>query len=192
MIEIIAVVFLCIGNNKRAKERGKSGESAIAYTIALWLGLEILGAIASVLIFRVSGVAYIFGLIFAVIGGYISYKISRSGKITNPIIPEYHELSSPCKVQIFRDFSTNDTNSKYYFVLNGQVLDGLDNDSMFLTETNRSKNSIAVSVGEENFMRDTYQFPAEPGGTVKIHTLDGKFQDYLTTTTLSHNNKVTT
>lgn len=177
MIEILAIIFLCKGNHNRALERGKSGGSAIAYTIAFWLGFEFLGAVTSVFIFRISGLAYLFGLIFAVVGGVISYLISKKGKIINPLVPQYQELSSPCAVQVYRDNSSLDSHLKYSIYLNGQLHDGsLDNDSVLEAQTTRDNNSIAVSVGEEDFMRDTYEFGAYPNGNVKIHILEGKFQ----------------
>ena len=80
MIEIIVVIILCKNNVRNAKERSKSGGAAIAYTIALWLGFEILGmTIAALAGFDMLGL-YIVALVFAVVGAIIANIISRSDK----------------------------------------------------------------------------------------------------------------
>lgn len=193
MIELLVLIFLCKNNHDRALERGRSGGSAIAYTIAFWLGFEFLGAVTAVFIFGITGMSYIFGLIFAVVGAIISYLISKKGKIVNPLVPAYQELSSPCTVLVYRDNSSIDSHLKYSVYLNGQLHDGcLDNDSFLEAQTTRNNNSLAVSIGDEDFMRDTYEFGASPNGLVKIHILEGKFQSHLTSTTPTRNEQVAT
>lgn len=81
MIEIIVVILLCVTNSKNAKARGKSGGAAVAYTIGLWFGAEILGAIFGM---AASGgdespAIYIAALLFAAGGGVASYFIAKSG-----------------------------------------------------------------------------------------------------------------
>jgi hypothetical protein len=80
LIEIIAVIILCRNNARNAKELSKSGGAAIAYTIAFWLGFEILGSIIAILLgFNIPAV-YIIALVFAVVGAIIANIISRTGK----------------------------------------------------------------------------------------------------------------
>ena len=80
MLEIFAIIGLCTKNSKNAKARGKSGGAAVAYTLALWIGFEIFGAIIGAA--AVGGTAaYVFALLFAIIGGIISYAITKSGEI---------------------------------------------------------------------------------------------------------------
>jgi hypothetical protein len=82
VLEIIALIILCNKNAKNAKERGKSGGAAVAYTLGLWIGMEILGAFiggaapfGSVAYVR----TYAFALLFAIVGGAASYFIAKSG-----------------------------------------------------------------------------------------------------------------
>lgn len=85
MLEIIGVIFLARLNSKNAKMKQKSGGGAIMVTLLLWFGLEVVGFIIGIQLFYADGVtyasvldiplAYILGLAFAGIGGYISYRI---------------------------------------------------------------------------------------------------------------------
>lgn len=182
MLEILVVVFLCIGNSKRAKERGKSGGGAVAYTLGLWIGMEILGMILGILLFYVNILLiYLIALGFAAIGGVISYKISKRGD-TKVVYMQSYELSSPCTVRVYRDASEIYRDSKFFFYLNGEVLDALEDDSMLIANTKQSLNTITVRLGEEQFMRDTYQFQASPNGVVDIHCACAKFLPSLTKT----------
>ena len=70
MLEIIIMVLLCIGNSKRAKQRGRSGGGAIAYTLALWIGLEFTGAFIAVLLLGVVPASYVIALAFCCYGRY--------------------------------------------------------------------------------------------------------------------------
>lgn len=83
MIEIVVLVLLCSTNSKNAKARGKSGGAAVAYTLGLWFGAEILGAFAGA---AASGgdttpALYIMALLFAAGGGVASYFIAKSGTV---------------------------------------------------------------------------------------------------------------
>lgn len=179
MLEIIVVVFLCIGNSKRAKERNRSGGGAVAYTLGLWIGLEFFGAIlGSILFLGDFWATYILALLFAITGGIISYFISKQGDRVEYIQP--HVLTSSCTIRVFRDASEISKSEKFFFYLNGQVLDALENDSMLIANTKQSHNVITVRIGEEQFMRDTYQFMAYPDGVVDVHCSGGKFQPQMT------------
>lgn len=91
MIEIIALVMLCMTNFKNAKARGKSGGGAIAYTLGLWIGAEILGAFIGL---AISGgddspIVYLFALVFAIGGGVASFFIAKSGTVSQNQTPLY-------------------------------------------------------------------------------------------------------
>lgn len=179
MLEIIAVVFLCIGNFKRAKERSRSGGGAVAYTLGLWIGLEFFGAIlGSILFFGDFWAIYLLALFFAITGGVISYFISKLGDRKEYIQP--YVLTSACTVRIYRDASAINQDVKFIFYLNGQVLDALENDSMLIANTKQSHNVLTVRIGEEQFIKDTYQFMAYPDGVIDVHCIGGKFRPQMT------------
>ena len=81
MIEIFVLTLLCNKNSKNAKLRGKSGGGAVGYTLALWIGGEILGGIIGGVANMGMG-AYLLAIGFAVFGGIVSYRISKKGNET--------------------------------------------------------------------------------------------------------------
>ena len=82
-IDLLIIIIFCIVNSKKAKMLGKSGGAAIAYTIALCVGFEVLGlpiafvaAFAGYTSFSVIAIL----TIGASIGGMIAYFIAKSGE----------------------------------------------------------------------------------------------------------------
>jgi len=176
MLEIIAVVMLCKGNRQRALDRGKSGGSAIAYTLALWLGLEFFGALLAVFLFGVSFTTYVFALGFAVIGGVISWAISKREAKIIPDIPPYLELDESCTVHVFLDKSKYKYDSKFCFTLNGTELGSLEEETMLTAYTKRNRNLITVQDEYSPSQKDSYMFSATSGAAIEIHSIDGVFQ----------------
>lgn len=91
MIEIIVIIALCMTNFKNAKVRGKSGGAAIAYTLGLWIGAELLGAFIGVAISggEAGAITYLFALLFAIGGGIASFFIAKSGTVVQNQTPVY-------------------------------------------------------------------------------------------------------
>ena len=93
MLEVIVVYYLCKRNSENAKARGKKGGSAVAYTICLWIGFEVIGAFLGAFLSAIIGMEGVYGiymlaLVFAGIGALISNLISKSGQvIVQPIVP---------------------------------------------------------------------------------------------------------
>ncbi len=83
MLEIIAVILLCNKNSSNAKARGRSGGAAIAYTLGLWFGGELLGVLIGIAANggEMSPPVYIAALLFAAGGGTASYFIAKSGNV---------------------------------------------------------------------------------------------------------------
>ncbi|MDR0593249.1 MAG: hypothetical protein LBG60_08365, partial [Bifidobacteriaceae bacterium] len=81
MLEIIAIMLLSNANSRAAKARGRSGGGAVGYTLGLWFGLEILGALIGAAAVSSQGpvLVYVFALIFALIGGGASWAIAHAG-----------------------------------------------------------------------------------------------------------------
>jgi len=99
MIEIFVLIWLCGKNAKNAKLRGKSGGAASLYTLAIWIGLEIIGASIGNAADMGMG-AYVLALAFAIVGGVISYNIAKSGEIVAPLVAESaHEQTAQFAAQ---------------------------------------------------------------------------------------------
>ena len=86
MLEVMAVYYLCKKNAENARLRGKKGGGAVAYTIAFWLGFEIIGVVAGYFIlgflnFDGSILVYVIALISAAIGGLFANLISKAGTV---------------------------------------------------------------------------------------------------------------
>ena len=83
MIEIILLILLCNSNAKKVKARGRKPGMFVFLTIVLWVGMEFLGAIIGsvIAVFRSQDslfLAYLMGLVFAVIGAVISVQIAKN------------------------------------------------------------------------------------------------------------------
>ncbi len=76
MLEIFGIMALCNINKKNAAARGEKPGKYIAFTILLWVGLEFFGALIGALAELGMG-TYILAMIFAGIGGFISYIIAK-------------------------------------------------------------------------------------------------------------------
>ncbi len=84
MIELIALIFLCRKTAQNAGLRGQSKAGAVAYTIGLWAGMEIMGAFQAVIVMTLFGIidqyymlAVLWALTGAALGGYIALLISK-------------------------------------------------------------------------------------------------------------------
>ena len=85
MVEIFAIIRLCIINKRNAKENGRKGWVYVLLTILLWVSMELLGgiigAIIDIYIFGnfddISWLVYVPAIIFAIGGGFISYFIAK-------------------------------------------------------------------------------------------------------------------
>ena len=78
MLEIFFVRWLCGVNKRNALMRGKKPGGYIALTVILWFGLELVGAFIGASSGG-EGSAYLFALMSAGIGGFVSYLAAKSG-----------------------------------------------------------------------------------------------------------------
>jgi hypothetical protein len=175
MLEIFGLIFLCKGNRKRAEDRGRKGKVAIGYTLGLWFGMELIGAVIGFLLFGFSIGAYLLAFGFAVIGAFISWVISKSGVDTVPSMQLVFELTNPCTVQVFRDESAFEQDAKFYFTLNNEGLGVLENGSMLTAYTNKQRNLLTAHNEDNPTLGDSYSFAAVSGATVEIHSEAGAF-----------------
>lgn len=75
MIEIIILVFLCIHMGKLAKKKGLKGKTWIIYTVLGWIGGEIVGLIAGLMIFDRSNLFSI--MLLGITGAFSGYLIIK-------------------------------------------------------------------------------------------------------------------
>ncbi|MCB0651483.1 MAG: hypothetical protein KDC85_09435 [Saprospiraceae bacterium] len=76
MLEIIAAVFLGKEIKKIVEAKGLKATKYIVIMVALWLGLEITGSVIGAMIYGEGGMLYLFALLGAALGAYISYTIA--------------------------------------------------------------------------------------------------------------------
>lgn len=77
MLEILGLIWLSKKNAENAKSAGKNPVIFVLLTIVLWVGMEFLGAYIG----NTNGMgagAYALALVFALIGGGISYAIAKA------------------------------------------------------------------------------------------------------------------
>ena len=89
MVEIVAIIKLCMINRRNAKAMGRKGWLYVLITIALWIAMELIGAfigsfvgsIIGMLLFGNNSTVFVFaiilGLVFGICGGIMSYFISK-------------------------------------------------------------------------------------------------------------------
>ena len=175
MLEIFGLIFLCKGNKKRAEDRGRKGRVAIGYTIGLWFGMEFAGAAIGYFLFGLSIGTYLLAFGFSIIGGVISWIISKSGIDKVPSIQPVFELPNPCTVKIFRDESSFEQDAKFYFTLNSEGLGALGNGCMLIAYTKKQRNLLTVYNEDNPSLNDSYSFAAINGATIEIHSKAGAF-----------------
>lgn len=78
MLEIIAAIFLGREIKKIVEAKGLKATRYIIIMIALWVGLEFTGAIVGTLMFGEGGMVYLFAIIGAIIGAFLSYTIAKN------------------------------------------------------------------------------------------------------------------
>lgn len=102
MVEIIALIVLCMANAKRVQAKGRKAGLFVFYTIILWIGMEVLGALFGLLVVGVgpyptlesSAFPYVMALTFAIVGGVLSYKISKNAKPAGVLKNKVTEIPS--------------------------------------------------------------------------------------------------
>ena len=87
MLEVFAVVSLCIVNKKNALARGRRPGGFIALTIVLWIVFELIGLIPAYIISENRIIAMFIGLMCAGIGGLISFLIAKNVPQGNYVDP---------------------------------------------------------------------------------------------------------
>lgn len=97
MLEIVALVKLCMVNARNARANGKRGWAYVLLTILLWFAMELAGAVAATFVTENFIAVYITALAFAILGGVASHALAARKKsgVTDrtyapqPVSPSY-------------------------------------------------------------------------------------------------------
>jgi hypothetical protein len=84
MLEIIAAIILGRNIKKIVEAKGLKPTRYILIMVALWVGLEFTGALIGTLMFGDGGMVYLFAIIGAIIGAYLSYTIANNAVPARP------------------------------------------------------------------------------------------------------------
>ena len=192
MLEAIAIMLLCNANRKNAIQRGRKPGGFVALTLALWLGLEMLGLLIGFAAEMEMG-AYLLALLFAGTGGLASYLIAkncRRGDFVSPsekaaagILGSAETLEAPATIEVIRDRSMVGAFMVYPLTLNGQRLDSVRNGESITVQTSRKHNILCIKDAYGTELKP-FIFDIESGGRAKIHFKSGKFITNTTTGTL--------
>lgn len=77
MLEIIGIILLCNVNKKNAVARGQTPGKYIAFTVLLWLGLELTGFSIGMLAQMSTFGAYLLAFVFVGMGAFLSYRLAQ-------------------------------------------------------------------------------------------------------------------
>jgi len=152
MLEILGVYYLCQANKRNAMARGRKPGLFIGLTISLWFIFEIFTDIMCVLSGFDGYAIYMPGLFAALIGGLISYVITRNCRIGTYISPDAQmtenvrntteALTVPATVEIVRKSRFSGSLVGYSLTLNGHSIGTLNNGKTIMTTTTQTQNIL--------------------------------------------------
>jgi Zn-dependent protease with chaperone function len=106
MLQIIAIIYLTRHNIKKSKEKGHSGALFGVLTVLLWLFFEFVGVFVAILAMEMEGLGLsLVGLVFAAVGGLISYLIVQAlpnKVVSTPPPPNYQIPQDPNEPQWYK------------------------------------------------------------------------------------------
>ncbi|MCL2136966.1 MAG: cytochrome c-type biogenesis protein CcmH [Coriobacteriia bacterium] len=182
MLEIIAIYWLCQKNAELAAARNRNTFIARAYTLLLWLGMEIFGTFIGYNIISnnyQSFPTYALALVLAGLGGLISWLISKRGAPLASLISLTAEetaylqqsslIASPCQVSIDRESKGADAMIRHHVELNGQSVGTIKNGGTLAFFTDNRLNVVTTKQTDSNKRQaPVVYFEAQPGGTVQL------------------------
>lgn len=207
MLEIIALIYLWRANGANARMRGKKAIKYQLLTLALWFGMELAGVVIGMLFigalfseaYTIYG-SYLFGIIGAVFGGYLSHHLAKSGPITNA--SSHHHENSVTNHSLeqggymFNEMeSTNESHLKIpatvfireelggyggnqdLFYLNGNYIGSLYPGMECILKTAMIKNTITIGSPsvDPTDTKHSVRFVAAENGKVEIYASEGCF-----------------
>jgi hypothetical protein len=183
MLEVIVIMVLCNTNRKNALRRGRKPGGFVALTVALWLGLELVGLLIGFAAGMELG-AYLLGILFAGIGGLTAYLIAKNCRVGDFVLParkaaadilaDAETLDAPATVEIIRDRSMVGALVVFPLTLNGRPLESVRNGKSITVQTNRKHNILSMTDAYGTEL-PAFMFDMESGGHARIHFKAGRF-----------------
>ncbi|MDR2437214.1 MAG: hypothetical protein LBD17_04000 [Endomicrobium sp.] len=184
MLEIIALIILINVNAKNAGKRGRKGWPFALLTLIMWIGFEILGAVIGNIASEGHTVpTYLTALVFAIIGGIVSYLIAKNCKpgdnkiLDGARLLRARQLDTPTMLTIQRESSFVSSLVSYSVHLNGVEVGFLKNGQSMDVYTDLVENGICVSSYGGN-IKPLY-FVVNPGTNALIVFGPTKFKTEL-------------
>lgn len=204
MLEIVALIYLWKTNGDNARMRGKKAIKYQFLTLALWFGMELIGVLLGFMIttaflpemYSIYG-SYLFGIIGAVLGGVLSFKIAKSGPVTNDQKKECvqiptqsnqvqngyvlnaetkreDQLDVPATVYIREELGGYGGN-KDSFYLNGNFIGSLYPGMECILKTSLVKNTITIGTPSVDPLdaKHSVRFIAANNGKIEIYASEG-------------------
>jgi hypothetical protein len=176
MLEIIAINILVNANRNNAIGRGRKPGGFVALTWALWIGMEFIGGILGALIGAEPLGIYLMALLFAAIGGIISYQIAKNCKggeyvspeqkaVADAVLKSADTLETPGSLEIIRD---NGLPVTVNISLNGRWVPSLQNGESISENTDKKHNVLCITDVNGNESQP-FIFDMESGGHAEIH-----------------------
>lgn len=182
MLEILAIVWLCKTNKKNAASRGRKTGGFVALTVVLWIGMELLGLVIGSAAGAEFG-GYVMGILFAALGGLISYLIAKNCKPGDYISPEDkmiqdvinspEYLDEPATIEIIREKSMVGALAKYKLTFNGQPLASLANGQSITIQTTSRHNILSAP---DQYGMKPFIFDVASGGRATIRFKAGSIE----------------
>ncbi len=154
MLELIALYYLSRKNKANALARGRKPGFFMAMTFVFWFGLELVGAFAGAFLGGQFG-AYLLGLVFAAVGGLLSYLMAKNckpgeymtpmSKMTTDISQNAETLDAQAAIRLVREKSISAAALDWSFSLNGQFIGTLANGQEMTVYVQKKQNILTAT-----------------------------------------------
>jgi hypothetical protein len=182
MLEIFAIAFLASSNSKIAQGKRRSPVAFALLTVGLWVGFEFIGAIVGAFVGE-GLIPYVFALLFAGIGGLISYLIVKNISTGTYIsaaekkIIETFKASRPLTEPGTIIFTNEqNANSKYcYLYNNNEMIQGVEPGESVTITANQSANALSISFEPIGGAFSPFLVQISEGETKNVRYMHGVF-----------------
>lgn len=183
MLEFLGIYYLCGINRKNCLARGRKPTGYIVLTVVLFFVMEIIGGFLGLFISEAA--FYIFALLFAALGGLISWLICSNlsfGTYVDPktafvqqVVANSDKLNVPASLMIVRDKSMVGCAVSYNVKLNGEPIGQIANGMILNASTNLRSNIISLYDPTTDADTTQMMFMVNDGSNGEIHLKTGQF-----------------